>query len=256
MGNYFVKKSESQNYNTNYIEKKFIKKYEDLSNVYKKMYQLTTGENDCTVSLWINLLLTQPISTYISPTLKSKYDEETYTQLKSDLKLIYDNFKLVFTSEELDKVPSATLEIDDYKKHIDAIKDAIWSRKPGNSKIENELPFTHRSILLLLKKEVETFRKDVSAYGKSYKASNLVYKMFINTDWRVKNYENFIDNEISAFIMKIDIKIREIESAQVHLNSALNLIIEEINERKERGPLISTSLAYIFREYRVRHNVN
>lgn len=257
MGNIFNKKSETVNYNSHYILNKYLKRYENLSESYKKLYQLTTnGNNECTVSLWINILLTQPITTYVQNIAKEDFSEQNYQRLNDNIKIIFDNFVKVFSSDDLQSVPSTNYDHKDFKKHIDAINDGIGSRGPENSSINTTIPLTLRNILLILKEEVKNFKKEVEDYGKSYGDTNAVYKLFIDTEWRTKNYNDFIDNEISVFIMRIDTKIREIESAITFLKITKDLIQDGIDQNKSNGKQILSNLAYIFKDYRVKHNIN
>lgn len=249
-------KSKSVNYNSNYIESKYLNRYEELSDIYKQLYQVSTGDSNSTVSLWINLILAQPLSTYIIPELRTNSNEK-YGEVINNLDTIFENFEKVFTAKDLStSIDNKNLDIVKYKSSIDNISNSIWSRGQGNSKIGSKIEFTHRDIIRILKKDVEKFKDEVVKYADSYPNSNWFYKLVVNTKWRHKNYEDFIKNEINSFILKCEIKIREIESALEHLENSKKLITKEISDFKNRGQIIITNFGYMFTEYRTRHNLN
>lgn len=257
----FNSKSDTSNYNSNYIEKGFIKRYKSFSEIYKILYQITGGNNDCRVSQWVNLLITQPIQTYVVVNLK-KNETDGYREAGNNLTTIINNFKVIFSSSELNfYVNDINITEEQFRDYITALNNAITARGYGNGIVpKDSIRYSHRQLLCILKKDVEKFLKEVSDYSKSYKHSNGFYKLFVNTEWRIDNYNKFIENEIRNFINQIDLKIREVESALEHFQNASNDIQLEINDadrqHKSREGVIMSSLGFIFRDYRVKNNLN
>ncbi len=257
----FNSKSDSSNYNSNYIKKNIIKRYKSFSEIYKILYQITGGNNDCRISQWVNLLITQPIQTYVVVNLK-KNEIEGYQEAGNNLTVVINNFKVIFSSSELNfSVNDIDITEEQFRDYITALNNAITARGHGNGIVSKEsIKYSHRQLLCILKKDVEKFLKEVSDYAKSYKYSNGFYKLFVNTEWIIDNYNKFVENEIRNFINQIDLKIREIESALEHFQNVSRDIQSEINDahvqHKSREGVIMSSLGFIFRDYRVKSNLN
>ena len=252
----FSSKSISNNYNSKYISKSYLNDYEKLSNVYKRFYRTNMQGNGSLMCNWVELLITQPIQTFIISDL-NELNGANIGKVKENMNILVSNFKKVFTSDQLNnEIGNLQLNYKEFNAVIDKIITIISNRDIGNNLITVENSHNHRDLLRILKRDVEKLRTDVSNYIDSYEKSGLFYRFFIDVDWRCQNYKDFIDNEINSFALNCEIKIREIESAFHHFEK----IIEILNRPEgsiqfdEMKRLILNNFGYIFKEYRTRTN--